>query len=97
MKGCGAPSKGNVGAREHAYSHCLIVPLSLLVAEGAVLKPEHRKCDRRRTAGLLFQVHILAALHIVGITSYRRLLNFYRIALQRWSEFTETRVFCPTV
>lgn len=62
MKGCGVPSKGNVGAREHAYSQCLIVPLSLLVAEGAVLKPEHRKRDRRGTAGLMFRVHIHTAL-----------------------------------
>ncbi len=38
MKGCGVPSKGNVGAREHAYSQRLIVPLSLLVAKGAVFK-----------------------------------------------------------
>lgn len=38
MKGCGVPSKGNVGAREHTYSQCLIVLLSLLVTEGAVFK-----------------------------------------------------------
>lgn len=70
MKGCGVPSKGNVGAREHAYSHCLIVPLSLLVAEGAVLKPEYRKCGSRRTAeGLMFQVYFLAAEHIEGLPS----------------------------
>lgn len=67
MKGCGVPSKGNVGAREHAYSQCLIVPLSFLVAEGAVSMPEHRICDRRRTAGLMFHVHIHAALHILGL------------------------------
>lgn len=59
MKGCDVPSKGNVGAREHAYSQCLIVTLSLLGAEGTVLKPEYSKCDRTRTAGLMFQVHIL--------------------------------------
>lgn len=29
MKGCGVPSKGNVGAGEHAHSQCLIVSLSL--------------------------------------------------------------------
>ncbi len=86
MKGCGVPSKGNVGAREHAYSQCLIVPLSLLVAEGAVLKPEHERCDRRRTAGLMF--HILAALHIVGLVSIG-IFELCQIALQRRSEFIE--------
>lgn len=85
MKGCGVPSKGNVGAREHAYSQCLIVPLSLLVAEGAVLKPEHGKCDRRRTAGLMF--HILAALHIVGLLSIS-IFELVRL-LQTRSEFIE--------
>lgn len=46
MKGCNVPCamcKGNVGAQERAYSHCLIILLSLLVTEGAVLTPEHRK------------------------------------------------------
>lgn len=38
------------GARSLAVLvSCVIVPLSLLAAEGAALKPEHRKCDRKRT------------------------------------------------
>lgn len=92
MKGCGVPSKGNVGAREHAYSQCLIVPLSLLVAEGAALKPQHRKCDRRRTAGLMFQVYIpAAARHIVGLLSFG-IFELCAIALQSRSEIIEMEV-----
>lgn len=91
MKGCGVSSKGNAGAQEHAYSQCLIVPLSLLVAEGAALQPQHRKCDRRRTAGL-FQVYIPAALHIVGLLSLG-IFELHKIALQRRSEFIEMEVF----
>lgn len=61
MKGCGVPSKGNVGVREHACSQCLIVPLSLLVTEGAVFKSlRHMKRDD-------------AALHIAGLLPYGHL------------------------
>lgn len=55
-----------------ALTHCvgsMIVPLSLLVTGGAAVKPEQGKCDRRRTAGLMVQVHILAACLIVGLLS----------------------------
>lgn len=48
MKGCDVLCKGNMGGQEHAYTQCLIVLLSLLVTEGAVLKLDRRKDDRRR-------------------------------------------------
>lgn len=52
----------------HSVS-CMIVPLSLLVVEGAALKPEHRKCDRRRTAGLMLQILTPAAPQVAGLLS----------------------------
>lgn len=91
MKGCGEPSKGNVGAHKHTYSLCLIVPLSLSAAEGAALKPEHRKCDRKRTAGPMFQVYIPAVLHIVGLP-YFGIFELYQTAPQRRSELIQMEV-----
>lgn len=76
MKGCGVPSKGNMGAREPGSTltrgvSCMIVPLSLLVAEGAALKPEHGKCDRRRTSGACGSCSHHCSLSHSGIIFYR--------------------------
>lgn len=55
---------------------CVIVPLSLLAAEGAALKP--RKHEMRGTTGLMFQFHILARSLHCWIT-FCASLNFVRL------------------
>ncbi|KAJ4949233.1 hypothetical protein JOQ06_020750 [Pogonophryne albipinna] len=59
--------------------------------KGAALKPEHRKCDRKRTAGRMFQVYIPAVLHIVGLP-YVGIFELYQTAPQRRSELIQKEV-----
>lgn len=93
MKGCGVPSKGNVGARELTYSQCQLYHCSLCLFQSQKELPEHGKCDRRRTAGLMLQVP--CCLSHRGITFLQELLNFVRLhykggqSSQRWGS-------CPT-
>lgn len=76
------PAKGMWEPRS-TLTQCLIVPLSLLVTEGAVLKPEHRKRDRCfKFASMLLY------------TSYDYFLRgvFELCHKRRRSEFIETEV-----
>lgn len=56
----GTPEPGSTLPHTDSY---MIVPLSPLVAEISASEPQ--KGDMRRTAGLMFQFHILATLYIV--------------------------------
>lgn len=80
------------GARSLALLvSCVIVPLSLLAAEGAALKP--RKHEMRGTTGLMFQFHILTRSVHCWIT-FCVSLNFVRLHSSEGQKSERWR-FCP--